>query len=109
MSNSSGHKKWLDDYLDLYNFAGGINDKQWQEQILQIMRSGPSEQQDQQEDNDKLVVKDQLWREFNDLNHKLLELFSIIKSSLSSYEIESTKYMIQSLKQRRLEVGRRLL
>ncbi|GKU78064.1 hypothetical protein [Paenibacillus sp. L3-i20] len=97
---------WLDDYLDLYNYADQINDSVWKEAIVETIRNGPSEEH---ADVVQGQQKEQLWREFNALNDKLIELFAIKKSSSSLFEIEIVQQLIQTLKQRRLEVGRLLV
>ncbi|MBH5318402.1 hypothetical protein I6N90_11340 [Paenibacillus sp. GSMTC-2017] len=106
MNKVNEQTTWLNDYLDLYNFAGQINDTAWQEELLQIIRSGPS---GENSINKHELGKEELWGEFNLLNHKLLQLFAQIKTSNSLFEIETVQQLIQSLKQRRLEVGRQLI
>ncbi|MWC29671.1 hypothetical protein [Paenibacillus sp. MMS18-CY102] len=99
---------WLDDYLDLYNYAGQLHDAPWQEELLNTIRTGPPA--DLNADQEKPTQRQkELWTEFQALNNKLIELFALIKSSKNQQELEGIRQAMWALKRRRLEIGRQLV
>lgn len=100
----SDTEQWYNDYLDLYNIAGQWNDKAWQEEILRILRNGRQEIASERHTTSKQA----LWREFQALNGKLLELFAKLKETSDLAAIEQMRETMWRLKLRRIEVGRKL-
>ncbi|EFM09679.1 conserved hypothetical protein [Paenibacillus curdlanolyticus YK9] len=107
MTQRKPHATWLDDYLDLYNYAGQLQDTAWQEELLNTIRNGPPAELHADQELPKQRQKE-LWTEFQALNNKLIELFELIKMSKSQQELEGIRQVMWALKRRRLEIGRQL-
>lgn len=72
--------QWIDDHLDLYNFAVTIEDTDWQQQILQTLADKDMHIQAEQEQH--IVLK--LWLEFDSVNRKMLELYEQLRNTKDS-------------------------
>ena len=107
MTQRKQQTTWLDDYLDLYNYAGQLHDTAWQEELLNTIRNGPPANLNADQEKPQQRQKE-LWTEFQALNNKLMELFQLIKTSKSDQELEGIRQAMWALKRRRLEVGRQL-
>jgi len=106
MRTSQQREIWLNDHLDLYNYACEIGDSDWQEELMATIRNGPPSENDE---TDREERQRKLWQEYHVLNNKLLELFSLLKTSKSDFESQGILRLMWALKSRRLEVGRRLV
>lgn len=76
----------IDDYLDLLNYAKLIGDQEWAADILYTMESlyNTSEEELQKE------FEEQLWRQFDQVNARMMDLFVQIRQS----EDEARKQML---------------
>ncbi|WP_127534033.1 hypothetical protein [Paenibacillus kobensis] len=95
---------WMNDYLDLYIYAGSIGDRGWQDDILAVLR-------------DKEVLKEtyhammlrELWNKFDRINQQLVEVFAELRSATvrSRTEVLQEKWM--KLRIERNKVTRKIL
>ncbi|MEI7026147.1 hypothetical protein [Paenibacillus sp. y28] len=105
MKTTSTYKiNWFNDYLDLYNYAGSLNDREWQEQIMETLRAHQTHLQQESQQ----VQQWELWKKFEELNEKLLSLFARLKESESLSDTEEIKRQMWELKIQRLELGRKM-
>lgn len=95
---------WIDDYLDLYNYAHSIGDKEWQEDILRVL----SERNERIEREEKELLKRELWRKFDSINFKLLDLFQKLRSSTNNHSSEKLMEQLFRLKLERIAISRKL-
>lgn len=103
-AQASYTKKWVDDYLDLYNYASQIGDTDWQQVILRQLAEHESLSLAEQQSK----LKDELWRKFDSVNNKLLELFRELRSSTNQNHTENVMEQLILLKQQRVEIRRKL-
>lgn len=96
-------KQWLDDHLDLMNYAVEMGDEEWQAELLLILK-----------DKDRWIErelkqkkKDELWRHYDRINSLLVELYSELRSSGHKEQQELMDRLL-ALKQQRLEISRQL-
>ncbi|REE93091.1 hypothetical protein A8990_102177 [Paenibacillus taihuensis] len=98
------NQRWVDDHLDMYNYAVQIGDIEWQQQLLIDMRN--KEQLLREEALN--VAKEELWEQFNTVNHKMMELIARRKVCASSDEDITIKELIEDLKQQRIELAKQI-
>lgn len=95
---------WVDDYLDLYNYAGQLGDTEWQQEILQLLHN--KDQQIQIELQETLQYN--LWRMFDIINGKMLEIYEQLRRSTDNNQIETLWEQVWELKNQRVVISRRL-
>lgn len=93
---------WIDDYLDLYNYARHIGDTEWQAHILRMLQ----QKDNHIEDENAHLFQLQLWRKFDSVNRKLLELIGRIRSVSNETELFRLQRQIGELKAQRNELAR---
>ncbi|GGG56182.1 hypothetical protein [Paenibacillus radicis (ex Gao et al. 2016)] len=94
-------KQWVDDHLDLLNYARQIGDADWQREIIAVLK-----QAEQQTKELVLNVKaEELWRQFDRINAKMLELYNQLRGTNDAFEIHSLKEEVWALKLKRLELS----
>ncbi|GGA07033.1 hypothetical protein GCM10008018_61080 [Paenibacillus marchantiophytorum] len=88
---------WINDHLDLYNYALALGDTEWQQQILQTLK--------QFELHLTRQFEFQLWQMFDSINRNMLKLFQQLKDhKQNSTEEEQLREKVWELKLRRLEI-----
>lgn len=97
-------QRWIDDHLDLYNFAGQLGDQEWQQQIIATMQ----EHKKFVNEEIRYSVTQQLWRRFDSINNRMLELFSQIKESTNSEEESVIRERIWKLRLQRIDLARKI-
>lgn len=97
-------KRWIDDYLDLFNFAGSIGDTEWQQDIMTTLNNRNLIIQQEV----RTLVMQQLWLKYDSVNEKMLELFAEMKKTTSSNEESVIKELIWNLKLQRIDLARRI-
>lgn len=97
-------QRWIDDHLDLYNFAVQIGDQEWQQQIIETLHGLNKSVNKEIE----YAIAQQLWRRFDSINNKMLDLFSQMKESTSSEEESSIRELIWKLKLQRIDLARKI-
>jgi hypothetical protein len=91
---------WLNDHLDLYNFATKIGDSIWQQDILRKLHNKEKEIQEEI----KILVTKNLWITFDDVNSQLLDLYKKMRENNSLRQNSKVLDQLFSLKHRRVEL-----
>ncbi|MGF7035027.1 hypothetical protein J2T17_006019 [Paenibacillus mucilaginosus] len=95
---------WINDYLDLYNYAKALGDEAWQADILETLRlHDVSIRREEQ-----AAVREQLWRQFDALNLRLLELYARLREADSGESAEELQGQIWALKVERIRLTNRI-
>ncbi|WP_010631882.1 hypothetical protein [Sporolactobacillus vineae] len=92
----------IDNYLDLYRFAGSLNDAAWQGEILNRLKGlqlGDAETEGSQED--------QLQQQFIEVNRQILTLYQRLRCHTIQASVD-VSIRLHALKERRLELGREI-
>ncbi len=97
-------RRWIDDYLDLFNLAGSIGDIEWQQEIMTTLNNRNIINQQEV----RTLVMQQLWLKYDSVNEKMLELFAEMKKTTSSNEESVIKELIWNLKLQRIDLARRI-
>jgi hypothetical protein len=95
---------WVDDYLDLYNFAGRLGDTEWQQEIVQTLRK--KDLYIQAEIQESLQYN--LWKMFDSINRKMLEIYEQLRKSKDNHQIESLREQVWELRNQRVVISRRI-
>ncbi|MNO21519.1 hypothetical protein D3C76_112930 [compost metagenome] len=97
-------ERWIDDHLDLFNYAVSIGDTEWQQEIIAILNNKSSMIQKEIH----ATMMQQLWSKYDLINDKMLELFTKMRETTSSVEESSIKELIWKLKLQRIDLARRI-
>lgn len=97
-------QRWVDDHLDMYNYARQIGDLEWQEQLLAAIRN----REEQLREDALNTAKEELWEQFNTVNHKMMELIARRKLSDNAEDDSTIKELIEDLKQQRIELAKQI-
>ncbi|MFC4811314.1 hypothetical protein [Paenibacillus sp. GCM10023250] len=104
MTKEQWNGRRVDDYLDLYNYAGAIGDNAWQAEIVEVLRRKDAARDETVRER----TKEQLWLQFNAINYKMMELFALMRQSGSSEEEAAIRDSIGQLKLRRLDLVKQI-
>lgn len=103
VTHSQYTHQWINDHLDLYNYAGEQEDPEWQQELLQAL-----EEKEQRIASEwKAKTKDELWRQYDEVNGLLLELYAELRGRDKKEQQELIERLLL-LKQQRLEISRQL-
>ncbi|MCD1258344.1 hypothetical protein B5M42_005740 [Paenibacillus athensensis] len=91
---------WVDDYLDLYNFAAQLGDTHWQQEIMHTLKNKDQHVQS--------LLQQQLWQLFDSVNRKMLELFEQMRATQNQAEKETIREQVWELKLIRVEIVRKI-
>ena len=89
----------INDYLDLYLFAGSIDDSLWQHEILEKLQNVHHSK------NQQSLVPHNLLEEYKHLNEEILTLYHQLRQQPSN---EYLQEKILELKQQRVSLGRHI-
>ncbi|MWC28737.1 hypothetical protein [Paenibacillus sp. MMS18-CY102] len=96
---------WINDHLDLYNYAIQAGDLEWQQSILKQLSRKDEYIKSLQEKQ----LKRQLWGQFDQINQKLLGLFDEMRShSQNETYMKSIQLQMWELKRQRLEIVKQI-
>ncbi|MCR8633131.1 MULTISPECIES: hypothetical protein [Paenibacillus] len=95
---------WVDDYLDLYNYARKLGDTEWQQQILQTLSNKDTHIQHELQE----TLQYNLWRMFDMINGKMLEIYEQLRKSKDSSQIETLREQVWELRNQRVVISRRI-
>lgn len=92
---------WINDQLDLYNYALQISDTLWQQQILDTLSHKDAYLQELYKEQEN----QRLWGQFNEINQVMLQLLDEIRTqSLDREQLEAIRIKLTELKKRRLAI-----
>jgi hypothetical protein len=94
--------QWINDYLDLYNYAKQIGDHKWQEEIIRTL----AEWKEHATQPDMSMKAAELWERFYNINQKMLNLYQQLRSSDDSAELKMLREEVWLLKLERIELSR---
>lgn len=96
---------WVNDQLDLYNYAAQIGDKEWQKDIVASL----SHKDDYIRERQSEQKKRQLWGQFDKINRSMLRLFEELRmNTTNEKQLEAIRSEMWELKKQRLEVVKRI-
>ncbi|MBP2001195.1 geranylgeranyl pyrophosphate synthase [Paenibacillus shirakamiensis] len=94
----------VDDYLDLLNYAKHMGDLSWQLDLMETLKTLP----DLSEEEFRQAAEDLLWRQFDEVNSKMMDLFIQIRKSAD----ETTKQLLLEkmwdLKRERISLSQKI-
>ncbi|WP_027091887.1 hypothetical protein [Cohnella thermotolerans] len=96
--------QWIDDYLDLYNFAVQIGDEAWQEEIVGRLRSRETHIRELAEH----LALQELWRKFDAINRRMLEIYDQLKSNRDEANVQRLRETVWELKQQRAIIASKI-
>ncbi|MFC5701100.1 hypothetical protein ACFPVX_07380 [Cohnella faecalis] len=95
---------WVNDQLDLYNFAVQLGDAEWQRQIL-----------DRLQDRERLIrleaehlARLQLWQRFDEINRKILHIYDELRMNASAEVQQKLREKAWELKMERTLIGKKI-
>jgi hypothetical protein len=92
----------IDNYLDLYRFAGSLNDAAWQSEILNRLKK--LQRRDAEAKGNQ---EDQLQQQFIEVNRQILTLYQRLRCHTIQASVDVSN-RLHALKERRLELGREI-
>ncbi|PWW05071.1 hypothetical protein DFQ01_10554 [Paenibacillus cellulosilyticus] len=104
ISTGTFERQWMDDYLDLLNYARQIGDNAWQQEIINTMNDAKHRME--QESLERR--REELWQQFDAINAKMLELYRQLRETENASIAERLSEEVWELKTRRIEIGRQL-
>ncbi|WP_127534351.1 hypothetical protein [Paenibacillus kobensis] len=104
LTNVTLEKRWVDDYLDLLNYAKQIGDMEWQQEIVGTL--GDAEQREKQSSRE--LRAEALWRQFDTVNATMLELYRQLREAGNANIAARINEEVWELKVRRIEISRQL-
>lgn len=97
-------KRWVDDYLDLLNYAKRIGDVAWQHEIISTLNDS-----ERYKEQAALELRTEaLWLQFDAVNAKMLELYRQLREPENAYIAARITEEVWELKTRRVEIGKKL-
>ncbi|WP_145052918.1 hypothetical protein [Paenibacillus xylanexedens] len=103
---SSWTQAWVNDYLDLYNYARRIGDSEWAEDILGKLRN---QKDTLLEEEQKSIMLRELLASYDRINKQLVEIFSKLRVASEGYQTESLHEQWFKLKLMRINISRKIL
>ncbi|WP_336787023.1 hypothetical protein [Paenibacillus sp. MMO-177] len=94
--------QWINDHLDLYNYAKQIGDQEWQKELNRSL-AGWKEQSSQQALSMKAA---ELWRKFDVINRRMLDLYRQLRDSDDASDLKTLREEVWLLKLQRVELSR---
>ncbi|SFM20340.1 hypothetical protein SAMN03159341_12046 [Paenibacillus sp. 1_12] len=98
---------WVDDYLDLYNYAKYIGDTEWQQQITEALSNKESIIQNHVLEMQEKLKQD-LWKMFDTVNRNMLQIYEELRKSQDVKQVEDLRQQVWELKTQRIELSRKI-
>ncbi|MGO4181419.1 hypothetical protein AB4Z45_04200 [Paenibacillus sp. MCAF9] len=95
---------WVDDYLDLYNFAVMIGDAEWQQQILQNLHAKDNHIRLEIEHG----IRVDLWLRFDQINRKMLDIYEQLRNAHNSEQQIQLREKVWEFKLQRVMIASKL-
>lgn len=102
MTTSNSYTIWVNDQLDLLNYAKQLGDQDWQDNILHRLKEVD------QASFDSVQVNPQasLWNQYEAIIQEMVALYDQVRSSRDSLKEHQIKERIWELKQQRVQVAK---
>ncbi|WP_028562936.1 hypothetical protein [Paenibacillus pinihumi] len=99
-------QRWIDDHLDLYNYAVKVRDTAWQEDILFTLK----QKELHIAGEIRYTIKTRLWQKFDQINQELMSLYEQLHGLKDEENPDSQqiKEKLWGLKLERLHVAQQL-
>lgn len=94
---------WVNDYLDLYQYARSIGDIEWQQEILAKLKNTQSEIESALPPQS--YSHEDIWRIFDGINQEILSLYQQLRAQPSNPQLRGR---ILELKQHRQKLTRQI-
>ncbi|RXZ79152.1 hypothetical protein EBB07_24035 [Paenibacillaceae bacterium] len=104
MRTNTIKQTWVNDHLDLLNYAKQIGDTAWQNEIIAALKNSETHLQEQAQ----YKLQFQLWQRFDQLNHRVLELYQQIRELGNEAESLQLQEKLWGLKIERVRVSQQL-
>ncbi|WP_071394422.1 hypothetical protein [Bacillus tuaregi] len=91
----------IDDYLDLFLLAGQMGDKEWQQEIMEVL----NHYEENKAKEDPVLRIHNLWLEHRKINTELIDLYRQLRQEPDNEILKST---ISVLKKQKIAVCRKL-
>lgn len=101
---SSITESWINDYLDLYNYARSIGDSEWESNILETLRNKDVLLQEYKK---SLLLRD-LWRNYDTINRQLMEVFGKLREVADRSQAAPLQEQWFKLKIMRIDIARKI-
>ncbi|MDF2660070.1 MAG: hypothetical protein K0Q94_2861 [Paenibacillus sp.] len=95
---------WINDYLDLYNYAVALGDSEWQLELINKLKQNGVHIERHLRENQR----EQLWKMFDSINRNMLEIYDELRDTKNVKKSEILKEQVWELKIRRLDISRKL-
>ncbi|WP_058301488.1 hypothetical protein [Gorillibacterium timonense] len=95
---------WINDHLDLYNYALALGDSEWQAELKQRFLAREKHFNSVTAD----LLRQDLWRMFDQINVKMLELFGELRSEQDREREAELRSKVWELKVMRVEIVRKI-
>ena len=95
---------WMNDFLDLYNFAGSIGDREWQAELLDAMKDAGKHLQEDM----NVAARKELRLRFEAINNRMMELFKKLRETDDPEEEDRYRDELRELRSQRIELAKRL-
>lgn len=95
---------WVDDYLDLYNYALRLGDLEWQRDIIRLLKEKDAIIQEELH----RMMAEELWRLFDQINGKMLQIFEELRHTDSAKRTEELRERAWELKVQRNAVTKKI-
>jgi recombinational DNA repair protein RecR len=92
-------KLQINDYLDLYLYAGIMGDKLWQQETIEKLKNIVTEKIQKPTDLNKLMIR------YKRINEEILTIYHQMKQQSTHHYLEEK---LRELKQQRLILGRQI-
>ncbi|MGP7818656.1 hypothetical protein [Niallia sp. 01092] len=91
----------VNDYLDLYLYAGSIGDDSWQHEIIEKLKNVHNNTLSQ---NESLII-DNLWEKYKHINEEILTAYHQLRNQSSNKDLQDKLW---ELKQQRVSLSQQI-
>lgn len=95
---------WVNDYLDLYNYARSIGDSEWETELLETLRKKEGLREYR-----KAVLLRELWSTYRRVNEQLTEVFTDMRNTADRKQTEILQEKWYNLKVKRMAIARKIM
>lgn len=97
---------WVNDHLDLYNYALSIGDSTWAANIIHKLKV---EKENLLEQEHKALLLSELLSSYDRINNQLMEVFRMLRATTMESQTVALQQQWYTLKLLRIDVSRQIL